>query len=156
MADTNLIIARLKSMMTEVFELRDQKPDAAARAVEYLKGAINALHLGRKSASKIAANAPRSFDTASTEYLYGLKPDLESGDPQIEGGWFGLYLGNLAEGQLQTLPAEDQSTLKKSRGAIIHESVEGDVTGRFFPLEEDAVDEWDEAVSGNDPELAHP
>lgn len=157
MADSNLIIARLKAMMTEVFELRDVKPDAQARAVEYLKGAINAIHLGRKNASKLAANGPTGFDTAATEYLYGLKPDLESGDPRDDGGWFGLYLGNLSEGsrELGDLPRDDMQLLSRNRGVIIHEGTDGEVTGRFFTTEEDAVDQWDEAISINDSELAH-
>lgn len=157
MSDSNLIIARLKAMMTEVYELRDLKPEAASRAVEYLKGAINAIHLGRKNASKVAAEAPRGFDSAATQHLYGLEPDLESGSPNEPGGWFGLYLGQLLNTNAapHSLPKADQQNLNQNRGAILHEDESGEVTGQFFPLEEDAVDHWEEAISVNDPELSH-
>lgn len=156
MSDTKLLIEKIKILMTEVMRLPDQR-QPNQEAVERLKGVINALHLGMgpKMAAKTASPTPKSFDSAATEYLYGLKPDVESGELGGEG-WFGLYLGSLLEEQLTSLPQQDLATLKRNRGAIIHESPEGDVTGQFFPLEEDAVDAWEDAISVNDPELAHP
>ena len=158
MSDTNIVIAQLKSMMSEVLELRDQKPEAQSKAIELLKNVINALHLGRKTGAKRAATAPRSFDTPATEYLYGLKPDLESGDPNHDNGWWGLYLGMLSEGRPEgsgVSSGADSDMLKRNHGAIIHEAEDGSVTGQFFPLEEDVVDQWEESISGDEPELSH-
>ena len=144
MVDTNIMIEKLKRMMAEVLELRDQKPEAQRQAIEMLKGVINTLHLGRKTGSKQAANAASGFDTPATEYLYNLKPDLEVGTVN-DGDWFGLYLGDLAEDneELQALPEADRTLLKRNHGAIIRATVY-EVSGQFFPQEEDAVDQWEE------------
>jgi hypothetical protein len=155
-SDTNIVVAQLKNMMNEVLELRDQKPEAQTRAIELLKGVINALLMGRKTGKKTAAS-PAGFDSGATEYLYSLKPDLEVGEPNHENGWWGLYLGMLSEGSQATtsLPQPDMNLLKQNHGAIIHESDDGSITGQFFPLEEDAVDQWEESISGDEPELSH-
>jgi hypothetical protein len=160
MSDTNIVIAQLKNLMSEVLELRDQKPEAQTKALEFLKNVINALHLGRKTGAKRAAVGPTRFDTPATEYLFGLKPDLESGEPNHGNGWWGLYLGMLSEGnqEMTSLPQPDMNLLKQNHGAILHESADDDsdsVTGQFFPLEEDAVDQWEESISGDEPELSN-
>jgi hypothetical protein len=112
--------------------------------------------MGRKTGKKTAAS-PAGFDSGATEYLYSLKPDLEVGEPNHENGWWGLYLGMLSEGSQATtsLPQPDMNLLKQNHGAIIHESDDGSITGQFFPLEEDAVDQWEESISGDEPELSH-
>lgn len=152
MSDTNLIVAQIKRMMSEVLELRDQKPENQSRAIELLKAVANALILGRKNAAKTATGV--HFDSDTTEHLWNLKPDLEVGGPEDEGGWYGLYLGELAEG-FDTSTGKDKANLQRNHGAILHE-LGGEVTGQLFPREEDAVDEWEEAISPSEPELSHP
>ena len=158
MADTNLVIAQLKHMMGEVLQLRDQKPEAQTRTLELIKQVINSLHLGRKTGNKKAGLDSRTFDSGASEYLFSLKPDVESGDPDAETGWWGLYLGTLMDQHDQInsmLSDSDVQTLTQNHGAILHETLEGEVTAQYFSIEEDAVDRWEDSISGVEPELSH-
>jgi hypothetical protein len=155
---TEVVVAQLKRLLREVFELQDQKDETKGQVADIIKQAISTLNVNRKLGKLITATA-KSFESEAVKYLFYRSPDVESGESGEEGGWFGLYLGQLEEAESPefiSMPRLDQNILKRNHGAIIHESYDGQVTGSFFPHNEDAIDAWEEAIGETEPELAHP
>ena len=150
------IVIKLKQIIREVYSLQDQSDEAKSRTAEILKQAVSSLMINQKKASAITAGV-RDFENEAVRYLFERVPDMEKID-QDGGKWFGLYLDIVQDDEKESsdfleLPRPDRHKLLRSRAAIIQD-VNGEVTGIFYPSHEDAVDEWEERISSDEPELA--
>ena len=152
---SEILVAKLKQILKEVYGLTDQGDEAKSRTADLLKRAISSLIINRKQGSVITASE-RNYEDEAVRYLFERVPDLEKGDQDGEA-WFGLYLDIIQEDEKQTdeflsLPRPAKHKLLRNRAAII-EDRNGEVTGTFYPHHEDAVDEWESHISNDEPEL---
>jgi hypothetical protein len=146
---TEIVVQKLRGLANEVAALTNEQPAESIKEVIDLLARAGQTLTARKRSKY--ATAPHDYNRIA-QFLYQFMPDVEV---ENEFGWYGLYLGNHLDqdpADLNGLTQSDKTILSRNAGAIVHAD-EHDVTVQLFDYEEDAVDAWEEAIAGGEPEL---